>query len=118
MQRAQANFGQVIESRDIRAAAVEVRNAVQTAESSQRGFMVLGNEVYLAPYETAKLKGQRTLDELKRLLTGYPETREATDRLTVLLADKYAEMDQTIALKRPSGTTRRWKSCAATRARR
>jgi two-component sensor histidine kinase len=99
-ERAQVYFGQVIESRDTRAAAVELRNAVQTAESSQRGFMVLGNEIYLAPYDTAKVKAQRQLETLKDLLTGYPETQTATDRLTAILAEKFDEMDHTITLKR------------------
>jgi two-component sensor histidine kinase len=99
-ERAQVYFGQVIESRDIRTAAVEMRNAVQTAESSQRGFMVLGNEIYLAPYDTAKTKAQRHLDALKHLLAGSPDMQTATDRLTAILADKIAEMDQTIMLKR------------------
>ena len=39
-----------IAARDTRIAAVELRNAVQGAESSQRGFLVSNNEIYLAPY--------------------------------------------------------------------
>ena len=38
-------------------AAVELRSAVQTAESSQRGFIVTGNEIYLAPYDTRQGAG-------------------------------------------------------------
>ena len=53
-ERAQVYFNDVIEARDARGAAVDLRNAVQTAESSQRGFLFTGNEIYLAPYDTAK----------------------------------------------------------------
>ena len=35
--------------------------ALQTAESSQRGFIVTGNEIYLAPYGTAKAQAARQL---------------------------------------------------------
>ena len=30
---------------------------VQTAESSQRGFLVTGNEIYLAPYDSRESAG-------------------------------------------------------------
>src|SRR4051794_36210793 len=53
--RAQTYFDQAIAARDTRAAAIDLKSAVQTAESSQRGFMVGGNEIYLAPYNTAKI---------------------------------------------------------------
>ena len=99
-ERAQVYFDQVIEARDTRGAAVELRNAVQTAESSQRGFLVTGNEIYLAPYDTAKAKAQRQLAELKRLLAPYPESAVPVERLTAIVAEKFDEMDQTITLKR------------------
>ena len=55
-ERSRVYFNEVIEARDTRSAAVELRNAVQTAESSQRGFIVTGNEIYLAPYDSAKTR--------------------------------------------------------------
>ena len=47
-ERAQVYFDEVVEARDTRAWAVALRNAVQLAESSQRGFLITGNEIYLA----------------------------------------------------------------------
>jgi len=99
-ERAQSYFDRAIEARDTRGAAVEVRSAVQTAESSQRGFMVGGNEIYLAPYDTAKTQVQRQLDALKALLVADPETQTQLARLQGLIADKFEEMDQSITLKR------------------
>jgi len=99
-ERAQSYFDRAIEARDTRGAAVDLRNAVQTAESSQRGFMVSGNEIYLAPYDTAKTQAQRKLDSLRQLLAAYPQTIGRLDRLQGLVADKFDEMDQTITLKR------------------
>lgn len=99
-ERSQSYFDRAIEARDTRGAAVDLRNAVQTAESSQRGFMVAGNEIYLAPYDTAKTVAQRKLDALRQLLTVYPDTQGQLDRLQGLVAQKFDEMDQTITLKR------------------
>src|SRR5688572_27176378 len=67
-ERAQFYFGQAIEARDTRGAAVELRNAIQTAESGQRGFMVAGNEIYLSLYDLSRTQATRQLAELKRLL--------------------------------------------------
>ncbi len=67
-ERAQVYFNEVSEARDARGAAVDLRNAVQTAESSQRGFLFTGNEIYLAPYDAAKTLALRHLDALNRML--------------------------------------------------
>lgn len=99
-ERAQVYFDDVIEARDTRAYAVDLRNSVQTAESSQRGFILTGNEIYLAPYDTAKVSAQRQLDALKRILAPYRQSDVIVQRLTAIVAAKFMEMDQTITLKR------------------
>lgn len=98
--RAQVYFDEVIEARDTRASAVELRNAVQLAESSQRGFLVTGNEIYLAPYGTARSLAYRQLDLVKRNLAPYKDTELALQRMTEIIKEKFIEMDETIALKR------------------
>jgi len=99
-ERAQSYFDQAIAARDTRGAAVELRSVLQTAESSQRGFMVGGNQIYLAPYSTAKAQARRQLDALKRLLAADPQSKPKLDQLQALVASKFDEMEQTIALKR------------------
>jgi CHASE3 domain sensor protein len=66
-ERAQVYFNEVIAARDARSAAVDLRNALQTAESSQRGFLYTGNEVYLASYGPAKTLAERQLAAVNRL---------------------------------------------------
>lgn len=99
-QRSAQYFDQVIDNRDVRVAAVALGNALQSAESAQRGFLVTGNEIYLAPYEPARVTAKRNLDALKRLLASDPQLSVPLDRLGTLLAEKFEEMDQTVALKR------------------
>jgi two-component sensor histidine kinase len=86
-------------ARDTRISAVELRSALQSAESSQRGFLVSGNEIYLAPYDSAKVSAQRQLDRLKSLLAPYAESEAMLRRLSAVVSDKISEMDRTIALK-------------------
>ncbi len=99
-ERSQVYFNDVIEARDTRASAVELRNAVQTAESSQRGFLFTGNEIYLAPYGTAKALALRQMQTLKQVLQPYRQSDIMVERLSTIVAEKFSEMDRTIALKR------------------
>lgn len=98
-ERAQVYFNEVIEARDTRGAAVELRSALQTAESAQRGFMVTGNEIYLAPYDSAKVLVERQLETLKRALAANPDAEALLARLAAIVAEKMSEMDMTISLK-------------------
>jgi len=99
-ERAQFYFEDAISARDTRVAAVELRNAMQTAEASERGFVITGNEIYLGPYQTAKVQAQRQFEALKTLLSSYPGAESTLQRLSAITTTKFDEFDQTIALKR------------------
>ncbi len=99
-ERAQSYFEGAIAARNTRVAAVELRNAMQTAESSERGFIITGNEIYLAPYQAAKIQAQRHLSALQTLLLSYPDSDVVLKRLTTIIDSKFDELDRTIALKR------------------
>lgn len=84
--------------RDTRVAAVELRNALQSAESSQRGFLVGGNEIYLAPYDSAKAEARTQLARTEKFLTG-ANLDALLVRLSTVVREKVDEMDRTISLK-------------------
>jgi two-component sensor histidine kinase/CHASE3 domain sensor protein len=87
--------------RDSRAFAVELRSAMQSAESSQRGFLIGGNEIYLAPYDTAKTQVNAQFARIQQVLTG-ANLDTLLDRLSGIIKEKIDEMDRTIALKASS----------------
>ncbi|WP_426130883.1 sensor histidine kinase [Pararhizobium sp. PWRC1-1] len=99
-ERAQSYFEDASGARDIRIAAVELRNAMQTAESSQRGFIITGNEIYLAPYQAAKFQAQRHLAALQTLLPSYTGSDVKLERLSTLIVAKFEELNHMISLKR------------------
>jgi len=86
--------------RDTRIAAVELRDALRTAESSQRGYVLTGNEIYLAPYDTAKARALQEMWDLARFVTTGPQPPPYLSRLREAVDEKFGEMDQSIALKR------------------
>ena len=98
-ERAQAYFNDTIRLRDTRIAAVELRSAVQSAESSQRGFLIGGNEIYLAPLDTAKAEARTRLRKLQELLATAKTDGPLVQRLSEVITQKFDEMDRTIALK-------------------
>ncbi|HEY0034722.1 MAG TPA: CHASE3 domain-containing protein, partial [Devosia sp.] len=99
-ERAQGIAQQVIQTRDVKALAVDLRTALLTAESSQRGFLYTGNEIYLAPYAQGKMRAESNIQNLPDALKDFPEFTPALQRLKENVDAKVLEMDQSIALKR------------------
>lgn len=95
---------EILDARDLKTASVELGALLQRAESSQRGFLYTGNEVYLAPYDLAKASALRGVSELPSRLANYPDMMAAAEQLSRVFADKFLEMDQTITLTRARDT--------------
>lgn len=99
-ERAAVLSREITDARLIRASASEMRNALQAAESSQRGYIATGNQIYLAPYGVARSIAERHLLELERFLSSRPASAVILQRLSAIASAKFAEMDQSIAQKR------------------
>jgi two-component sensor histidine kinase len=85
--------------RSTRIAAEQLRDHLRTQESSERGFLLTGNQIYLAPYDTAKAEALRELEELTQLIALDAPNRAMLPRLAEAVAEKLTEMDACIALK-------------------
>jgi two-component sensor histidine kinase len=99
VERGESLSSQSALQRAIRIAAVELRDHLRTAESSQRGFLLTGNQIYLAPYDTARTQARRELEDLGRRIPPDAPNRAMLPRLSEAVGEKIAEMDQSIALK-------------------
>ena len=99
-EQAQQYTNNAIKDRDVRVSAVDLRSAIQIAESSQRGYLTLGNEIYLAPFDNARVTAKRELERLPSLLNPVPESEAVMERLSKAVTEKFNEMDSTVALKR------------------
>jgi two-component sensor histidine kinase len=99
VERGNSLFEQSEAQRAVRIAAVELRDHVRTAESSQRSFLLTGNEIYLAPYDTAKTRARQELQDLSRMIAPDAPNRAMLPRLSQALSEKIEEMDSSIALK-------------------
>src|SRR4029453_5864735 len=99
VERGNSRFARSELQRTIRVTAVELRDNLRTAESSQRGFLLTGNQIYLAPYDTAKTRARQELEDRGRVIAPEAPNRAMLPRLSEAVAEKIAEMDQSIALK-------------------
>jgi two-component sensor histidine kinase/CHASE3 domain sensor protein len=99
VERGNSLFAQSALQRTTRIAAVELRDHLRTAESSQRGFLLTGNQIYLAPYDTAKTRTRQELEDLGRMMAPDAPNRAMLPRLAQAVDEKIAEMDNSIALK-------------------
>ncbi|MEO6299574.1 MAG: CHASE3 domain-containing protein, partial [Paracoccaceae bacterium] len=97
---AQADLNTAIAARNLSTTAVQLRYGLLAAESSQRGYIASGNEIYLAPYGTANARAYQQLQKLIDLMEPARKTSPATQRLVVIVDEKLQEMDTIIGLKR------------------
>lgn len=97
--RTQALFNNVVEVQAIRSEAVDLRSALQTAESSQRGYLYTQNEVYLAPFSVSKAQALRQLKLLQAGLVDYPDLQAASKKLSEVVDQKFEEMNQSVILQ-------------------
>jgi methyl-accepting chemotaxis protein len=76
---------------------------LKDAETGQRGFVITGDEAYLAPYQDAVRELPRTAKELRELTRDNPAQQARLDEVDGFVASKLTELAQTIQLRRTRG---------------
>src|SRR5882724_963287 len=90
-------------SREILESVQRLFSTVQDAETGQRGFLLTGEEQYLAPYYEAIQLASGEMATLKGLLNRPQDQPSEAARMSALLDKKLAELSETIALRRTNG---------------
>jgi len=88
----------VVDARQARRSGTLVLETLQTAESDQRGFLLMRDPAYLASYDWAKGEFARSMTELKSRLADRPRRASQIAAASRIGGEKFAELDQTIAL--------------------
>lgn len=83
-------------SLSIRAGLLSVLSLVQDAETAQRGYLLTGRSLYLAPYRAAFDELPQKLDQLGALISDNPQQSQALDQLRRLAGEKLDELRSTI----------------------
>lgn len=98
VERTQVYFEEVVQAREARGAAVELRNLLQDAQSGQRGYLLTLDTIYLEPYETAVGGIEGAYNRLSTALEVFPQAREMLGGLRGDIDTKLAELARTIEL--------------------
>jgi methyl-accepting chemotaxis protein len=80
-----------------------VVSVLNGAESAQRGFVISGQDRELQPYRAARASIDERIELAKRLLGDNPEQQKRLDALGRLIKGRWAELDDTIELRRSQG---------------
>jgi len=78
-------------------------SSLTDAETGQRGFLLTGEERYLAPYRQARAGIPRLLNSLGTVGLVHPDQGQRIKSLAPLVNDKLAELALTIELRRSKG---------------
>ena len=98
-QRSTANAA-VQKTLDVQVNLTRLFALVQDAETGQRGYLLTGEEAYLAPYETANQSINKEFDALTALLKGDATQVQRLAALKKLIDDKFRELKASIDLRR------------------
>ena len=81
----------------------KVRAGMMGLESSQRGYLILGDEQLLAPREQIKTDIRQSIDSLRSLTADNSHQRPRLDQLEPLIVQRTAFGEQTIVVRRQQG---------------
>ena len=90
----------VAHTREVQTVLADLLSNLQDAETGQRGYVITGAESYLAPYTDGTARAEDNRKRLAQLVSDNPRQQLRADSLTPLIADKFAELQQTIDLRR------------------
>ncbi|AEV83057.1 Methyl-accepting chemotaxis aspartate transducer [Actinoplanes sp. SE50] len=80
-----------------------LRSSLKDAETGQRGYLVTGQDAYLAPYQQALTDLGTEQQQLRSLTADNPKQQKRLDDLAPLVDAKLAELQETIGLRRDKG---------------
>ena len=80
-----------------------ISSSMKDAEAGQRGYLLTGDESYLAPYDTARAALAGEIAAARASLAGNQEQEQRLAALERLCTDNIAELAATIALRKLIG---------------
>jgi methyl-accepting chemotaxis protein len=76
---------------------------MENAETGQRGYVITGDESYLAPYQSGIAAVDAIVKELRELTIDNPHEQRRLDQVEPLIVAKLAELKRTVEMRRSVG---------------
>jgi len=100
IQRAAESSRMVAHTQEVLASLEHVLSLIKDAETSQRGFILTGEERYLEPFDAAAGEVGKATATLALLTKDNPAQQQSIRQFVQLSQEKFAELQETIALRR------------------
>jgi methyl-accepting chemotaxis protein len=97
------NQKMVVHTYQVLEALGTVMSTLKDAETGQRGYLITGQDAYLEPYTVAKDRVGGTIDAVAALTSDNARQQERIASLRPLVTAKFAEMQDTVDLRRSQG---------------
>jgi CHASE3 domain sensor protein len=97
------NDAWVAHTYQVRTELADLLSDLKDAETGQRGYLITGDESYLAPYQSSLAAVKSTLGDVRRLTSDNPDQQRRLSAISPLIDAKLAELKQTIDLRRTAG---------------
>jgi methyl-accepting chemotaxis protein len=97
------NDAWVTHTHQVRTELADLLSELKDTETGQRGFIITGEETYLAPYQSGLGAIAGTLADVRRLTADNPDQQRRLSAVAPLIDAKLAELKQTIDLRRAQG---------------
>ena len=97
------NDSWVKHSHQVRIEFSSLLSLMKDAETGQRGYVITGEESYLAPYQAAVASIGAALEEVRKLTSDNPSQQRRLAAIVAPVNAKLAELKQTIELRRTQG---------------
>jgi methyl-accepting chemotaxis protein len=95
--------GRVVHTYEVLTGLDDITELLKDAETGQRGFLITGKDSYLAPYENAVSGSVAAIDAVAALTKDNAAQQKRIEALRPLLTAKFAELKETIDLRRAEG---------------
>lgn len=97
-QNKERNVKLVAHTYDVIQKSTELLSTMKDAETGQRGYLLTGKDIYLAPYHKAVSKIQSELADLQKITLYNAIQRQNHNELNILVDNKIRELENTVEL--------------------
>jgi len=99
----ETNSGQVVHTYKVLEGLDDITGALKDGPTGQRGYLITGQDSYLAPYTAASEDVSKRIDNVAQLTADNPAQQKRIAQLRTLVQAKFAELAETIELRRTHG---------------
>lgn len=94
---------EILSAQNLRSSLSNLLALTQDAETSERGFLLTGDDRYLGPYEQASLQIKTQIELCRNLFKDHPELHDSVEQLIGRIQYKFDQVEKVLALQRTSG---------------